>query len=52
MDLHIAHTVAYLLRCHGTMGDNDNDNGDGVTGNKVDDDCVSATDDQADDDDE
>jgi hypothetical protein len=44
MDMCIAHTVAYLLRCHGRTGDgvdddDDDDNGNGARGDKVDNDC-------------
>jgi len=54
-DVRIAHTVAYLLRCHGAMGgnvDDNNDDGDSVTGDKVDNDCDVTTDDDINDDDE
>ena len=42
MDVRIAHSMAYLLRCHGRMGDgvnDDDDDGNGATGDKVDNDC-------------
>jgi hypothetical protein len=54
-DVRIAHTVAYLLRCHGATGgnvDDNDDNGEGVTGDKVDNDCNGTTDDDINDDDE
>jgi len=55
VDVCIAHTVAYLLRCHGTTGDNvydDDDDGNGTTGDKVNNDCNGSTDDNVDNDDE
>ena len=53
MDVRIAHTVAYLLWCQGATGNNvndDDDDGNGATGDKVDNDCNGATDDDVNDD--
>ena len=52
----ITHTVAYSLRCHGAMGNDvndgdDDDDGNGVTGDKVDN-CDGTMDSDVDDDDE
>jgi len=55
VDVRIAHTVAYLLRCNDATGDDvDDDDGDGndSTGDKVNDDCDGATDDNVNNDDE
>ena len=53
MDVRIAHTVAYLLWCQGATGNNVNDeddDGNGATGDKVDNDCNGMTDDDVNDD--